>query len=80
MSAIRLNAANVGAARYLTESRNFAGTVHFVFQPTEEMGGEDGGAARTMRNGLFERFPSELRAAGMFVLSSCGTMAGPCRR
>jgi len=49
----------LGAARYLAESRNFAGTAHFVFQPAEEMGGEDGGAARMMRDGLFERFPSD---------------------
>lgn len=48
----------LGAARYLAETRDFAGTVHFVFQPAEEMGGEDGGAARMMRDGLFERFPA----------------------
>jgi hippurate hydrolase len=49
----------LGAARYLAETRDFAGTVHFVFQPAEEMGGEDGGAARMMRDGLFERFPAD---------------------
>jgi hippurate hydrolase len=26
----------LGAARYLAETRNFAGTVHFIFQPTDE--------------------------------------------
>ena len=33
----------LGAARYLAETRNFAGTVHFVFQPAEE---NEGGARR----------------------------------
>ncbi len=48
----------LGTARHLAETRDFAGTVNFVFQPAEEMGGEDGGAARMMRDGLFERFPA----------------------
>src|SRR5579883_1616579 len=26
----------LGAARFLAETRNFAGTVHFIFQPAEE--------------------------------------------
>jgi len=46
----------LGAARYLSETRNFAGRVVFIFQPAEEMGGEDGGAARMMREGLFDSF------------------------
>ena len=46
----------LGAARYLAETRNFAGRVVFIFQPAEEMGGEDGGAARMIREGLFEKF------------------------
>jgi len=46
----------LGAARHLAETRNFAGHVVFIFQPAEEMGGEDGGAARMIREGLFERF------------------------
>ncbi len=46
----------LGAARYLSETRNFAGRVVFIFQPAEEMGGEDGGAARMIREGLFDRF------------------------
>jgi amidohydrolase len=49
----------LGAARYLAETRNFFGKVIFIFQPAEEMGGEDGGAARMMREGLFERFPCD---------------------
>jgi amidohydrolase len=49
----------LGAARYLAETRNFAGRVIFVFQPAEEMGGDDGGAARMIREGLFQRFPCD---------------------
>jgi hippurate hydrolase len=46
----------LGAARYLAESRNFAGTVHFVFQPAEEGGG---GADVMIKEGLFDKFPVE---------------------
>ncbi|MHA6688795.1 amidohydrolase, partial [Mesorhizobium sp. A556] len=46
----------LGAARYLAETRNFVGRVVFIFQPAEEMGGEDGGAARMIREGLFQKF------------------------
>jgi len=46
----------LGAARYLAETRNFVGRVVFIFQPAEEMGGEDGGAARMIREGVFESF------------------------
>jgi amidohydrolase len=43
----------LAAARYLTESRNFDGTVHVIFQPGEEGGA---GAQRMIDDGLFERF------------------------
>ena len=46
----------LGAARYLAETRNFTGTVYFVFQPAEE--GLGGGEAM-VKEGLFERFPAE---------------------
>jgi hippurate hydrolase len=46
----------LGAARYLAESRNFDGTVHFIFQPAEE--GLGGGDAM-VKEGLFERFPCD---------------------
>ena len=46
----------LGAARYLAETRNFAGTVHFVFQPAEEGGG---GGRVMVEEGLFEKFPVE---------------------
>ncbi len=44
----------VGAARYLCETRNFAGTAVLIFQP-----GEEGyaGAQAMMEDGLFARFP-----------------------
>jgi amidohydrolase len=44
----------VGAARYLAETRNFAGDVVLVFQPAEE---GRGGATAMINDGLFERFP-----------------------
>jgi hippurate hydrolase len=46
----------LGAARYLAESRNFAGTVHFIFQPGEEGGA---GAKVMMDEGLFESHPAD---------------------
>ncbi|MGF1551356.1 MAG: M20 aminoacylase family protein [Paracoccaceae bacterium] len=46
----------LGAARYLAETRDFAGTVHFVFQPAEE---GLGGARAMLADGLFERFPCD---------------------
>ncbi len=44
----------VGTARYLAETRNFAGDAVLVFQPAEE---GRGGADAMIRDGLFERFP-----------------------
>jgi hippurate hydrolase len=44
----------LGAAKYLAETRNFAGTVYLIFQPAEEM---HGGAKIMLDEGLFERFP-----------------------
>ena len=46
----------LGAARYLAETRQFNGTVNFVFQPGEE---GMGGALAMLADGLLERFPSE---------------------
>ncbi len=46
----------LGAARYLAESQNFDGCVHFIFQPAEE---GLGGADAMVRDGLFEQFPME---------------------
>jgi hippurate hydrolase len=47
----------LGAARYLAATRNFDGTVHFIFQPAEE---GRGGAAAMVEDGLFEKFPCEV--------------------
>ncbi len=46
----------LGAARYLAATRNFAGSVHCIFQPGEE---GLGGAKAMMDDGLFERFPAD---------------------
>jgi hippurate hydrolase len=46
----------LGAAKYLSETRNFAGTVHFVFQPAEE---HAGGGREMVKDGLFDLFPAE---------------------
>src|SRR3569832_589882 len=44
----------LGAARYLAETRNFAGEAVVIFQPAEEGGF---GAAAMIKDGLFDRFP-----------------------
>lgn len=46
----------LGAARYLALHPDFAGTVHFIFQPAEE---GLGGAPAMLQDGLLERFPCE---------------------
>lgn len=44
----------LGAAKYLSQTRKFGGTVRFIFQPAEE---NEAGAQRMVNEGLFERFP-----------------------
>jgi amidohydrolase len=44
----------LGAARHLAETRNFAGTIYFVFQPAEE---NEGGARLMIEEGVLERYP-----------------------
>src|SRR3954454_985110 len=46
----------LGAAKYLAETKNFDGTVHFIFQPAEEGGG---GGKVMVDEGLFARFPCD---------------------
>src|SRR5678816_2608603 len=46
----------LGAARYLAETRNFNGTVNFIFQPAEE---GLGGARAMLQDDLFGRFPCD---------------------
>ena len=44
----------LGAAQHLAATRNFNGTVVFIFQPAEET---DGGARVMIEQGLFKQFP-----------------------
>jgi hippurate hydrolase len=46
----------LGLARYLADTRKFNGTVHLIFQPSEE---DQGGALRMIEDGLFKRFPCD---------------------
>lgn len=46
----------LGAAKYLAETENFDGTVHFIFQPAEE---NEGGGREMVEQGLFDKFPCE---------------------
>eukprot|EP01031_Cornospumella_fuschlensis_P003589 gene3589-4471_t len=43
----------LGAAKYLAETRNFAGSVAVIFQPAEEGGG---GGHEMVKDGMMERF------------------------
>jgi len=43
----------LGAAKYLSETRNFAGSVAVIFQPAEEGGG---GGNEMVKDGMMERF------------------------
>jgi hippurate hydrolase len=44
----------LGAAKHLAETRNFAGTIHFIFQPAEE---NEGGARVMIEEGVLEKYP-----------------------
>ena len=72
----------LGAAHYLAQTRQFNGTVNFIFQPGEE---GMGGALAMLSEGLLERFPSaELYGlhnhpgtpVGHFAISPGTAMAG----
>jgi len=72
----------LGAAKYLAATRNFDGTVHFIFQPAEE---GLGGANAMLKDGLFERFPCDVifgmhnrpgLAVGKFQIRPGPMMAG----
>ena len=72
----------LGAAQHLARSRNFDGTVHFIFQPAEE---GIGGAKAMVEDGLFTRFPCEAlfgmhnrpgMALGRFAVRAGPMMAG----
>jgi amidohydrolase len=68
----------LGAARYLAETRNFAGVVHVIFQPAEEGGG---GGERMCQEGLFKRFDCErifaVHNRPDLELGKWGTRVGP---
>jgi amidohydrolase len=72
----------LGAAKYLSTTRNFDGTVHFIFQPAEE---GRGGAEAMVKDGLFQKFPCEIifgmhnrpkLDVGKFAIRSGPQMAG----
>lgn len=72
----------LGAARHLAATRNFDGTVHFIFQPAEE---GLGGARAMIADGLFKRFPCDSifgmhnrpkLPVGQFCVRSGSMMAG----
>jgi len=72
----------LGAAEYLAATRNFDGTVVFIFQPAEE---GLGGAAAMVGDGLFRRFPCDAifgmhnrpsLPVGRFAVRSGPMMAG----
>lgn len=46
----------LGAAKHLAETKDFDGTIYFVFQPAEE---HIGGAREMIREGLFQKFPCD---------------------
>ncbi len=46
----------LGAAQHLARTRQFDGTIHFIFQPAEE---GLGGARAMVQDGLFTRFPCD---------------------
>lgn len=46
----------LGTAKYLSQHKNFSGTVHFIFQPAEEV---LGGAKVMIEDGLFDLFPMD---------------------
>ncbi len=72
----------LGAAKYLAATRNFDGTVNFIFQPAEE---GIGGAKAMIDDGLFRRFPCEAvfgmhnrpgMPLGRFAVKAGAMMAG----
>lgn len=63
----------LGAAKMLTESKDFSGTVRFVFQPAEEPGY---GAKAMIDDGFFDRFPvDEMYGLHNMPQYSAGTFA-----
>ena len=74
----------LGAAKVLAQHRDFAGTVHLIFQPAEE---GRGGALAMLADGLLERFPCDAlfgmhcspgMPVGQFGIRKGVAMAGGC--
>jgi amidohydrolase len=72
----------LGAAKYLADTRNFRGTVNFIFQPGEEGAG---GALAMLEDKLLDRFPCDAlfgmhnrpgMPVGQFGITSGRAMAG----
>src|SRR5690606_18786265 len=68
----------LGAAKYLAETRNFDGSVFFIFQPAEE---NEAGGRVMVEEGLFEKVPCEA-VYGMhnmpgIPVGQIGVMPGP---
>lgn len=67
----------LGAAKYLAKNPDFDGTVHFLFQPAEEIGR---GADEMIKAGLFEKFPADaiygLHNTPIMPLGMMGTRKG----
>ena len=73
----------LGTAKYLSETRNFDGTVYLYFQPAEEDGN---GADAMLKDGLFDDFPPDevygLHTCpglpiGQYSITSGAVMAAP---
>ena len=71
----------LAAARYLAQTKNFDGTVQFIFQPAEEANEHGSGAQAMIDDGLFERFPVDnvfaMHNAPGFMAGAIATCSGP---
>ncbi len=58
-TAMLLGAADLIQRRIRSGQITGDGAITFIFQPAEEVGGDDSGAQRMIRDGLFDRFPMD---------------------
>ena len=63
----------LGAAKYLADTRNFAGTAVMIFQPAEEGGA---GARAMLRDGLFDRFRIR-KCSACTIIRACRSATSP---
>ena len=66
----------LGAAKYLAETRNFAGSVAVIFQPAEEGGG---GGNEMVKDGMMERFGIDTSSA-CTTCRACRSASSPSGR